>query len=131
MFDDLPMLTGQALAREAQRELYGIDADGPVGVGHHAFLEYDRVWGVGVGNAMVRNYNDRAASLGLPRILADRAVMIGNDNRHSDFALEFTGGFTIKYRIADPLDAGLHIGIVLHRLIRRAMRTKGRPYSHG
>lgn len=128
MFDDLPMLTGQALAREAQRELYGIDANGRVGVGHHAFLEYDRVWGVGVGNAMVRNYNDRAASLGLPRLLGSGAVMIGNDNRHSDLALEFTGRFTISYRIADPLDAGLHTGIVLHRLIRRAIQTNCRPF---
>jgi hypothetical protein len=122
MFDDLAMLTSKALGREAQRELYGVDRDGPIAPGFDQ-MDYKRLWGVEVGAFMKRHYNKHAASLGLP-VVIDAETVMEKGSRKLMFRLRFMGGFEIAYALADPRDEGLHAGIILHRLIRRADRQK-------
>jgi hypothetical protein len=129
MFDDLNKLTGQALAREAQRELYGRDCDGPITPGYDSGMEYSRMWGVEVGNAIRHIYNTKAHQHYLPRLLHSTHGPLGPD-RSCECTLRFTGGFALRVMLADPRDDYLVTALILHRLMRRACHERLATYSH-
>lgn len=130
MFSDLHRLTGKELGREGQRQLYGRDWDGPPPLPHLGFLGYELSWACSVGSSMIGVYNTRAASLGLPALLARTERPMSNGNRASQLLLVFRGGFEARIELADVLDDGLMAGLVLHRLMRRAAKERGQTFQH-
>jgi hypothetical protein len=118
------MLNGKDLGREVRRELHGVVADAPPGRGHQGWLAVDGAWAVNVGHNMRRHYNNHAAKLGLSVLLVYETGPMAKDTRCCELQLTFTGGFEVRYLIGDPLEYGLHVGLVLHRLIRRAAKAK-------
>jgi hypothetical protein len=131
MFDDLANLTGHALGREVMRELYGRDVDAPRAFGHiPEGVMIDPAWAVNVAHEMARVYQARAPKLGLPALVSYDATPC-NDRRECDVVLHFRGGFRVQYRIADPLEFGMHTGLILHRIMRRAGKQKTTKDQYG
>jgi hypothetical protein len=127
MFNDMAMLTGKELGREVERQLYGVDCDAPRAVGHFRWLTVDQGWAVTIGHNMARHYNKWAPTLCLPVLLTYKTGPIDAETRNCELQMLFMGGFEVRYMIADPLEYGMHVGLILHRLIRRARKAETEP----